>query len=62
MYNFVLIFFNKIWVIIALLVAHAWRVQGRKIQVDHSNGSRDTAEKVLPSPSKFSLTIDQLKL
>jgi len=27
----------------ALLVAHVWRVQGRELQVDHSNGSQDTA-------------------
>jgi len=54
--------FKKSWMRIALLVGHAWRVQGRKFQLDHSNGSRDTAEEVLPSPSKFSLVIDQLKL
>jgi hypothetical protein len=55
-------YFNKSWMIIALLVGHACRVQGRKFQLHHSNGSRDTAEEVLSSPSKFSLIIDQLKL
>ena len=37
---------------------HAWDVCGMTLQENPSNVSRDTAEKVLCSPSKIPLNID----
>lgn len=42
-------------------VEHAWRVRSTKFRKNPSNGSRETVDKVVCSPSQVPLVIDRSK-